>query len=376
LRPHVFDRIVGADMSPKKRTESTFAYLNRSARPGSTECRALIEKWLSRLPAVEHAHFCSRFRCGNDVEFNSAIQELTIHELLCVQGCKLHFHPEIPGTTKQPDFKIREPGRSEFLLEACTSAEISSGPNGGPRANRIRDFLQDLNLGEYLLGIDELTEGSRDLSQKLLARHIETGIKGAVGGYVADSISIPLLTTADGWRIRLTAFRKAKYGPRRHTVMQEVWGRTWKGPSYPLRDSLRKKAGRYGRHFAMPYVIAANSFDVMLTNTHFGETLFGILPQATGMGHCHDTGLWGTASAPNHRRVSAVLFTSNLWPATLLVHQVYACLYLNPWAAQPYDGVLTKLPTFRFEEGELREHPGVTLPKLLKLRRRCSTLWE
>ena len=34
-----------------------------------------------------------------------------------------------------------------------------------------------------------------------------------------------------------------------------------------------------------------------------------------------------------------------------------SCLYLNPWPTQPYDGVLAKLPTFRFENGEVREYP-------------------
>src|SRR6266481_4875086 len=90
------------------------------------------------------------------------------------------------------------------------------------------------------------------------------------------SISIPLLTTIDGWRIKLTAFPTARYGTRSGTVMQEAWGRTWTGPSYPLLDSLKKKGGRYGKQFAMPYVIAVNSSDVMLTHRDFEETLFGV----------------------------------------------------------------------------------------------------
>jgi hypothetical protein len=52
---------------------------------------------------------------------------------------------------------------------------------------------------------------------------------------------------------------------------------------------------------------------------------------------------WRRTGAPKHTRVSAVLFTKNLWPATLLMGQVYACLYLNPWPAHPYIGVLTEL---------------------------------
>jgi hypothetical protein len=372
----IFDTIRSTDVSGKLRIESTFAYLNRSARPGSAASRVLLETWLSRVPVAEHADFCSRFRSGDNVQFTSALQELTLHELLRRQGCKLRFHPKVSGTTKQPDFNVRQPKAPEFLLEACTSTEIASGPESSPRADRIRDFLQGLDLQGYLLGIDELKEGSKDLQQKLLARHIDDGIKAAAAGYADKSISIPLLTTDDGWRIKLTAFPTARYGTRTGTVMQEAWGRTWDGPSYPLRDSLKKKAGRYGNQLAMPYVIAVNSSDVMLTDRDFEETLFGARPDIVVTDSRLKRGFWGTATAPNHRRVSAVLFTKNLCEPTLLMGQVYACLYLNPWPEQPYEGVLTKLPTFRFEDGILREQAGAPLHKLLKLRLSDSALWN
>jgi hypothetical protein len=96
-------------------------------------------------------------------------------------------------------------------------------------------------------------------------------------------------------------------------------------------DALKRKGGRYGNQLAMPFVIAVNSFDCMLTNRDFEEALLG------------ECGFWGTVGAPMFQRVSAVLFTKNLWPPTLLTGQVYSCLYLNPRAKQPYAGVLTKL---------------------------------
>ncbi len=128
--------------------------------------------------------------------------------------------------------------------------------------------------------------------------------------------------------------------------MQEAWGRTWTGPSYPLLDSLKKKGGRYGKQFAMPYVIAVNSSDVMLTHRDFEETLFGVRSENAVKDSRFARGFWGTATTPNHQRVSTVLFTKNLCPPTLLMGQVFACLYLNPWPDRPYDGVLTKLPIF------------------------------
>lgn len=125
----------------------------------------------------------------------------------------------------------------------------------------------------------------------------------------------------------------------------------------------------------MPYVIAANSADAMLTERHFEETLFGARPEIAAADTHSARGFWGTVTAPNHRRVSAVLFTKNLWPATLLMGRVDACLYLNPWADQPYEGVLARLPTFRFENRALKLYPGAPLHALLKLRLRNSAMW-
>jgi hypothetical protein len=375
-KARIFDAVCRTDMTGKMRTESSFAYLNRSARHSSAESRTLIETWLSRVPATERSAFCSRFRSGAEVQFTSALQELTLHELLRCQGCKLRFHPNVPGTTKQPDFSVQQPNGSEFLLEACTSTEISSGPEHSPRADRIRDFLDGLDLQGYLIAIDELIEGSLDLPQKLLAKYIDDGIKAGVAGYSKESISIPPITTSDGWSIKLTAFPIARYGTRRGTVLQEAWHRTWSGSSYPLRDSLKKKGGRYGNQFGLPYVIAVNSSDVMLTDRHFEETLFGVRSDTALNDSRLTRGFWGTATAPNHSRVSAVLFTTNLCPPTLLMDQVYACLYLNPWTERPYSGVLTKLPTFRLENGTLKEYTGLPLHKLLKLRLRESVLFR
>jgi hypothetical protein len=263
-----------------------------------------------------------------------------------------------PGTTKLPDFDVRQPTGPAFLLEACTSTENSSGPESSPRTDRVRDFLQGLNLQNYPIAIDELTDGTNDLPQKLLARHIDDGMKAAAVGNAPESISIPLLATADGWRIKLTAFPTARYGTRRGAVMQETWGGTWNGPSYPLRDSLKEKGSRYGNQFAMPYVIAVNSCNAMLTDRNFEETLFGVRPEAAVTDSRRARGFWGSATAPNHRRVSAVLFTKNLWPVTLLTGQVHACIYLNPWADRHYEGVPTKMLTFIFEDGALRPYAG------------------
>ncbi len=324
----VFDCDTQTDTDRKNLPESVFGYLNRSAKRGSAAIRALMEGWLAQVPISERSEFCSRFRSCDDTQFVAAFQELFLHEFLRRQMCVLEFHPIIPGNSKRPDFRVCPPHGHDFILEARVATDVASGPKSNPRGDRIREFLRQVELDGCRLGIDELTVGTKDLQQKALRKHIVDAI--AAHRDKGDSSSrIPEYTTADGWRIRLTAFSSRRYGNGgSSTVMQEAWSRTWSGPSYPLREALRKKAGKYGP-LGMPYVIAINSADVMLTDRDFDETLFGVRPGITiaGMTDKLARGFWGTEHAPDHRRVSAVLFTKNLWPATVLMGQVYACLY-------------------------------------------------
>jgi hypothetical protein len=76
----VFDKAPKTDTVRKKRTECVYSCLNRSASPDSTAGRMLIEDWFSRFPAEEQKSMCSRFRSGKDKDFNSAFQELFLHE--------------------------------------------------------------------------------------------------------------------------------------------------------------------------------------------------------------------------------------------------------------------------------------------------------
>ena len=372
----IFEVNIRKDTGRKRLSESVFAYLNRSAKPGNAMSRNLIEEWLAHVPQSERVDLCARFRSGDNVNFGTAFQELFLHEFLLRQKCQIEVHPTIGGISKRPDFLIQEPDGVSFILEARTSTDVAGGPKSHPRGDRVRDFLREMTLDGYKLGIDELAVGAQDLPQRPFQKHILDAISAKAG---TDIIAIPAYSTPDGWKIRLTAFSSARYGSgQRTTLMQELWSRTWTGPSYPLREALNKKAGKYGQ-LAVPYVIAINSADVMLTDQDFEATLFGVRPGITIAGMTDELarGFWGTERAPAHRRVSAVLFTKNLWPATVLLGQVYVCLYLNPWADRQYEGLLTHLPTFRFESGRQCETPATPWYELMNMQPLSdSSAWD
>ncbi len=353
----VFDGSIQRTIRRKELTESAFSHLSSSARAGDIACCALIEDWFEQVPAAEQAELCSRFQSSDDVQFCTAFQEVFFHEFLRRQGCVLDFHPHVAGTSKRPDFLVHQPSADSFILEARTSTEVASGPGYNPKGNRIREFLRKIDLSGYSLGIDELIVGATDLRQKILRKHIVDAIAATPNAKV---VRIPVYSTVDGWQIRLTArstVGHSRSNPSAFTY--EGWSRTWAGPSYPLRNALEKKASRYGQ-LGIPFMIAINSADAMLTNRDFEESLFGVRPGITIAGMTDELarGFWGSADKPDHKRVSGVVFVTNLWPATVLMGQLCLSVWLNPWADHPYRGLLLELPTFRFENGEAKKDPG------------------
>jgi hypothetical protein len=341
----------------KDLTESTFSYLNRSAKPISAASRTLIEEWLSYVPESEHNAFRARFRCGRNEEFDSAFHELFLHEFLRRQNCSLEFPTRGPEAPKRQDFLVRAPGEVDFFLEArLSTTDTSFGPDNSPLGSKAREFLMQIDIGDYKLDIIELTPGKQDFSKRQLRQLIQHAIASSDNS--DKPIAIPEFKTEDGWRIRLQARRGIRGG-------FYVTGGTWSGPSYPIRDALIKKASKYDRG-QEPYIIAVNTWNNMLTQPELEENLFGVRPgiEIAGMTPELARGFWSRQGAG---RVSAVLFTQSLHPETVLTGSAYACLYLNPSPNSPYEGLLMGLPTFRQIGGEVREFRGKPCHELMGL---------
>lgn len=357
----LFDTIDRTDTRHKRRTESIFGYWNRSARPGDVETRRLMESWFSRIPSEAQKEFRARF-CSGDAALTSAFQEMCLNELFLHERCEPRLHAAINGTSKKPDFLVRQPFGPLFLLEARTSTEISRRLEVNPRSNRVFDLLTSLHIPGFRLGIAEITTGTHDLRLALLESHITRAIR-AIQPDTTSAASIPTFETADGWRIRLDAI-PGLWHDCDSTVLYESWYGVWNPPSETLLNAVKKKACRYGDAIYFPFVIAINSNDPMLVTRDYEDVLIG------------ESRLWGTAAAPQYRRVSAVLFTKNLWPETLLMGQVESRLYLNPFARLPYSGVLTELDTFMFDGASWRCRHGASIHTRLGLNRRDSAFWN
>ena len=149
----------------------------------------------------------------------------------------------------------------------------------------------------------------------------------------------------------------------------------WIQPHIALRESIVRKAGRYGSDLDAPYVIAVNMLGDYWHGDRIDEmqALFGQeryvfdrdgISREPEMERARD-GVWTSMGGPRYRRNSALLILDHLQPWT--VGCAKACLYHNPWAQFRFHGVLTKLPQAVPASGKMSWIDGVECWRLLGL---------
>ncbi len=104
----IFEELVRTEARPRRQNESSFEYLNTSARPGICAIRDLLETWFDHL------------------------------ELLRSSGYEVEIHPSMADVATNPDFLARRYGVSQFYLEATLAM-----PPGDAAADRRLAALHD-----------------------------------------------------------------------------------------------------------------------------------------------------------------------------------------------------------------------------------------
>ncbi len=113
----LFDQLERTDTTHAAYTESQFAFLDRVAGPYWEQVRQLLDEWFAQIPPEHKDHLRTRFQNSDDRQHRSAFWELYLHELFRRLGFTATHHPELPGSSNQPDF-LFERGDDAFYLEA------------------------------------------------------------------------------------------------------------------------------------------------------------------------------------------------------------------------------------------------------------------
>jgi hypothetical protein len=376
----LFDDIDRTDDGPAKYAEPSFPYWNRSARKDIALVRAHLEEWFRRYPTEHASDLRARFRSPDDVQHRGAFFELFLHELLLRLGCVAEVHPEVPGTSKRPEFRVTSPGGLEFYLEAKVANDESDEQAGArARVNRVYDAINDLDSPDYWINVEPrgvpaslvptkklkafLIEQVRSLDYDEIARRYQqTGFADLprwsyeFEGWSAEFFPIPKLRA------------RGQNGIRPMGV--QMIPAHWVDPVTPLRTAILGKAKRYGTP-DLPFVIAINALGEHVDDVDVDSALFG--DESWVIRSVDDApefrrvpnGVW-TSPEGQYTRVSAVLVFQKLgawnFPSTKVR------LYHHFAASKALGGALTQLPQALVVDNRLELKDGSSLADIFDLR--------
>lgn len=324
----IFDTVTRSSTEPKQGTESTFDFLQRVAGDFWDDVRQLLEEWVEHLPPGERADIVGRLQSGDEVDFKGAVWELFLHECLIQMGFQVTFHPQVPNTTTHPDF-LAESDDCSFYLEATVVHEDEAN-RGNERRKAViyEEINKRVNSDDVFLHVEFPRESKDAPAVGKLGK--------ALGAYLANDMDLDTVrdqydsgglldvdsftwddSDNSGWVVRATPIPKASPG-RSDRIVGVMGGSAGTVDDVsPIRKSLTRKAGRYGKSMNRPYVIALQSdrkftdeIDVM--SALFGDEVVHI-DRITGDSNLSliPNGLWRQKKGHAATNVSAVVATSD-----------------------------------------------------------------
>ncbi|WP_419256045.1 hypothetical protein ACN2C6_19235 (plasmid) [Caulobacter sp. ErkDOM-YI] len=373
--PIVFDDIDRDHQGPPTAGETHFSYLNRSGRIEAERVRALVEDWISRYPASDLTALVARLRSSIDAAHYSAFFELTVHELLVQTGHMIvAVEPEVPNSNHRPDFLVEAPNGARFYLEVVTS--IAQTPQDVAADKRLNDAMGIVdNADAKLFFLDVEIEGKP--SQQVSAK----ALRPALGAWIAALPATeavrdepPFVYAEYGMTLTISAFL-------RRTPREDVGGAIgvqnmepyWGTPGDGIRESVEKKASRYG-DLDIPYVVAVNAMSDYKREEDAIDAMFGspcVVVRRYDDGRTetaesrNNDGVWQGEKGPRKKGLSAILSTERLMPWS--VGQRRARLIRNPWATHPLPPLPLGVDELNPIDGKLDKTNGQSFAELFNL---------
>ena len=144
---------------PLKHGESLWEFYDSCTLAGYDEFRSVINQWLAEMPEKDRQDLVSRMKYGGNRQFGACLCELSVHAFLIRSGFRVAVHPEIPGTTKQPDFvrsmtqvQWSHMSRSRRLIHQTHKKRKRTGRTPSTTRSTARTFFQAVRLGTTSCG--------------------------------------------------------------------------------------------------------------------------------------------------------------------------------------------------------------------------------
>lgn len=339
----IFDDVPRAYKGPARYGENRFSFINRSGRATVGAVRKVLEEWFTRYPNAAQPLLRRRFRH----EFDSAFFELFIHEWLLRARAQVQVHPEVPNSTRKPDFLASFPGIGSVIVEAVEASDESTREAAkSARLATLYEEVDKLRSPDFFVGLQTISNPSnrQPPARKLrafLARELRLLDADHVEAEIAASgeRALPRLRFQDGdFKIIAVVIpkRREARGKSNARLLGSFPVETrWGGTGGAIKDALQRKAARYGA-VPWPYVIAVNVTSKW--GFHRDDTaraLFGVQDSEISGASAKiklakgSDGLWVGPRGPRNKKVSAAI-TTFVTPWNL--PHARLCIYFNPFA--------------------------------------------
>ena len=327
----LFDETERTETRPKNERESTFSYLNISAREGVAAARAVLQQWFDLFPMEARKDLAGRLRSPIDGQHFSAFWELYLHETFSQVGYKLEVHPKIEGSPNRPDFLVHVDGVPSFYLEGIV-AGLPSTKDAGAQARlaEVLDLINKMPPMNYFLEVQHrgipgsqppVRKLRKDLEEWLRSLDIN-GKERAQFKWSHDGLTLLFGAIPKSVRLDKPAGR-----PIGVTMGEAQWLRT----DEDIRDAVEVKAKKYGE-LSLPLVVAVNvksehCDDVDVNNALFGDETIELTPlpdksHLAKLGQRRPNGIWLGSAGPRNRLVNAILIGCDI--------TVYTCAITTP----------------------------------------------
>jgi hypothetical protein len=345
--PLVFSDRERLDASPSS-GESMYTFLDRVTGPVWDRIRQLIEDWAGDFSPDNRDQLVGRLKSRRDIDVTGAYWELLLYHGLRALGFAVSSEPEIPGTTKRPDF-LAEGQQCSFYLEAKVLGDDLADRQ---RDKKRQDIEHELNArvrsDDFIVQVQFTRDGAQSIPIRKLAADTRAWLDGLDLADIRQKIGgagllggTPLIWQDErsGWSIAIAPMRKSgnRYGNRIVGVTGPHF--SWTNDRTPIREALYEKTHKYGDELDKPLVVALGVLRPFVDDTDLLDALFGDdvyqFDPSTGNGKSarKPNGLVIGPMGPQSRRLSAVLVSNNVAPWSAANTRLV--LWKNPWATFP-----------------------------------------
>ena len=391
----LFDDFERTRMTYAGHAEPEYKFLNTSAFRFVDRVRQYSQQWFDRYAEDGKADLYSRFVSKNDVQHASASFELLLHELLLRLGFDVTVHPDVPSTSRRPDFFAAN-ATSSFYLETHVIYRNLTERLVTKHEKRIYDWINEWDSSDFMLTLDAygvLDEQPSKAQIRPLRLLMESHDPDRVCAMVqhGDYYAAPSETVVIGnWRLTAHLFpipKPHRGRPDMPTIASTPSGFTYANCDSLISHKLRNKAAekqvaRLDAPLVLAVKVASSLFslerDVMRTVIGRVGLELGVdeTNPAAGMRRSTD-GVWFTLDGkPKFNNLQAIWFFCHQPTAAPTPVGPRSLLVFNPNVTFRGFESLSHVPHLRLQEDLMRTVNGQDLNDVLGAPLLPESEWE